>query len=66
MRKDEMVRLVELGKEESFIRRVTLIPEAMCVLASHRQLDDMKKFLIEEGDLRLKSLCSWFTQYTWF
>ena len=40
MRKDEMVRLVELGKEESFIRRVTLIPEAMCVLASHRQLDE--------------------------
>ena len=50
LRKDEMVGLVELGKEENFIRRVTLIPEAMCVLANNRQLDDMKKFLIEEGN----------------
>ena len=35
---------------------MTLIPEAMCVLANNRQLDDMKKFLIEEGNSVIKGV----------
>ena len=52
---DEMFRLVEICKnddmsDQPFLRRVVLAPEPMCVFASNRQMQDMKRFLTDPGN----------------
>ena len=51
---DEMFKLIELCKDsvsnDPFLRQVTLAPEPMCVMASDQQLNDMKRFLTEQGN----------------
>ena len=52
---NEMFRLVEMCKNDStsnhsFLRRVVLAPEPMCVLASDYQLQDMKRFLTDPAN----------------